>query len=88
MANKFKTYPETAPFVEALRIVLQAEDKVLEGIQMIYGEGVGEGDRVYSESPLSQAFTALKDKINLQIGTTFELGLSGLLGDKKEEGVC
>lgn len=80
----FKTYPETAPFVTALQLILQAENEVLEGFTMIYGEGVNEGDKVYQATQLSQAFDTLKEKLNLQIGTTFELGLSGLLGAEKE----
>ena len=38
METNFKTYPETAPFVEALQAVLLAEAKTLTGFSDIYGD--------------------------------------------------
>ena len=72
----FKTYSETAPFVEALRTILQAEDKTLEGFSQIYGNS----DATYQESGLPEAFDNLKNLLKVWIGTTFELGITGCLG--------
>lgn len=82
MKQNFTIYPETAPFVEALRNVLQAENKVLDGFIGIYGE-VG-GDQNYQESGLPEAFLNLKNQIHTWIGTTFELGLGGCLEAEAE----
>ena len=79
MESNFKTYQETAPFVEGLRSILQAENAVLEGFMGIYGEKIGEGEERFKESGLSDLFGEIKDSIKDWIGTTFELGLSGLL---------
>ena len=81
MEQKFKIYPETAPFVEALRTLIQAEGQILDGFLGIYGEHFGEGEERYRESGIPEALETLKNEVKKYIGTTFELGLSGLLGD-------
>ena len=89
MENKLKIYPETAPFVEALRLLLQAEDKILEGFTGIYGDGFsdGEGDTHYRRSGIPEALDSVKGKVKEWIGNTFELGLCGQLEEpiKTEE---
>ena len=86
--------PETSLFVEALQAVLQAEDKTLSGFSLIYGDTIpkdgGEtpGEEMYYKSGLPALFEEVKDSLKTWIGTTFELGISGLLEEpKKEEGV-
>ena len=85
MENKFKTYQETAPFVEALQAVLHAEDKILSGFSGIYGEDIPEtggktgGEDMFHRSGLYDLITEVKDTLKTWIGTTFELGMSGLL---------
>lgn len=85
METKFKTYQETAPFVEALQAVLLAEANTLEGFYGIYGEeipkdgGKSGGEDQFNKSGLSDLFEELKNSLRIWIGTTFELGMSGLL---------
>ena len=86
---------ETAPFVEALQAVLQAEDKTLSGFSAIYGDTQvdGEmtgGEEMYSKSGLSDLFGELINALKAQIGEVVELDLRGLLctPQEKKEGVC
>jgi hypothetical protein len=85
MESKFKTYPETAPFVEALQAVLLAEAKTLTGFSDIYGDtfskdgGKTGGEDMFHRSGLSDLFAEAKETLKTWIGTTFELGMSGLL---------
>ena len=95
MENKEQNLrPETSLFVEALRAVLQAEDKTLSGFSLIYGDTIPDdggktpGEEMYYKSGLPALFEEVKDSLKTWIGTTFELGISGLLEEpKKEEGV-
>lgn len=87
--------PETSLFVEALQAVLQAEEKTLSGFSLIYGDKVPQeggktpGEEMYNKSGLPALFEEVKDSLKTWIGNTFELGISGLLEDpKQEEGVC
>ncbi len=93
------TIPETAPFVEALQAILQAEDKTLSGLSAIYGDetpkegGKTEGERMLSQTGLSSLFEELKSALKTQIGEVVELSLQGLLSSDmkpqgKREGVC
>lgn len=94
MENKEQNLrPETSLFVEALQAVLQAEDKTLSGFSLIYGDTIPKdgkqtpGEEMYYKSGLPALFEEVKDSLKNWIGTTFELGISGLLdGPKKEEG--
>ncbi len=86
---------ETAPFVEALQAVLQAEDKTLSGFSAIYGDTQVEGEmtggeEMYSKSGLSDLFGELINALKAQIGEVVELDLRGLLSSplEKKEGVC
>lgn len=85
MDTKFTTYPETAPFVEALRLTLQAESKILDGFSGIYGDvippsgGKTGGEDMFQKSGLSDLFEDAKETLKTWIGTTFELGMTGLL---------
>ena len=102
MDTKFTTYPETAPFVEALRLTLQAESKILEGFSGIYGDiipqsgGKTGGEDMFHRSGLFDLIAETKETLKNWVGNTFELGMAGCLeapGDpsltaKKEEGVC
>jgi len=101
METNFKTYPETAPFVEALRLILQAQDKILEGFSGIYGDTIPQsgrksgGEDMYYRSGLYDLTEETKETLKDWIGTSFELGMTGCLeapGDPrllgKEEGVC
>ena len=93
METNFKTYPETAPFVEALQAVLQAEDKTLSGFSGIYGEDIPKdggktgGEDQFIKSGLSDLFEEIKNSLRIWIGTTFELGMSGLLESPGVPGV-
>lgn len=88
-------FPETAPFVEALRLLCKAESTLLEGFVGIYGEEVLEDKKEtsLSLSGIPDTLSSLKDKVKEWIGNTLELGMCGLLaspGDpslvsKKEE---
>lgn len=103
MDTKITTFAETAPFVEALRLILKTEDSILEGFTGIYGEdtntpsgGKTGGEEMFHKSGLFNCLSEAKDIIKTWIGTTFELGMAGCLeapGDpflisKKGEGVC
>lgn len=101
MDTNFKTYPETAPFVEALRSILQAESNILEGFSGIYGDTIPQsggktpGEDMYHRSGLYDLIEETKETLKNWIGTSFELGMTGCLeapGDPrllgKEEGVC
>lgn len=85
METNFKTYPETAPFVEALQALLLAEAKTLTGFSDIYGDtfskdgGKTGGEDMFHRSGLSDLFTEAKETLKTWIGTTFELGMTGLL---------
>ena len=95
MENNFKTYKETAPFVEALQAILQAEEKTLSGFSAIYGEEITrEGDSgglsMFKKSYISPIFEDLKNALKTQIGEVVELSLLGLLKDPQrgKEEVC
>lgn len=85
MESNFKTYPETAPFVEALQAVLTAEAKTLTGFSDIYGDtpkedgGKTGGEDMFHRSGLSSLFAEAKETLKNWIGNTFELGITGLL---------
>ena len=80
--------PETAPFVEALQAILQAEDKTLSGFSAIYGEetpkdgGKTPGEEMFTQSGLSSLFEEIETALKTQIGEVVELSLRGLLSDK------
>ena len=87
-------FPETAPFVEALRLLCKVESTLLEGFVGIYGEEEeGKKDTALSLSGIPDTLSSLKDKVKEWIGNSLELGMCGLLaspGDpslvsKKEE---
>ena len=97
MDTKITTYPETAPFVEALRILIQAESKILDAFTGIYGEDVldNKKETALSQSGLLEIMDTAKERVEKWIGITFELGMTGCLeapGDPsliaKTEGVC
>lgn len=102
MDTNFTTYPETAPFVEALRLICKTESVLLEGFSGIYGDiipkdgGKTGGEDMFHRSGLFDLMSEAKETLKTWIGNTFELGMAGCLeapGDpsltaKKEEGVC
>lgn len=85
MDTNFKTYAETAPFVEALRFILQAESKVLDGFSGIYGDTIPKdggktgGEDMFHRSGLYDLIAEAKETLKNWIGNSFELGLTGCL---------
>ena len=86
--NKLPNYPETLPFVEALKDVIRAEEKILTGFEMIYGEGINEGGKVYEDSEIYEAVFSLKSEVEKWIGHTLTLGLCGSLESPGDPEFC
>lgn len=68
---------QTALFVEGLSLILQAEDKILQGYSEIYGDGcgTGEGGDMYSKSEVWDKIEEAKKALRHQIGFTMELNI-------------
>ena len=93
--NTPNTYsPETTSFVEALRALLEAEEKTLSAFTTTYGDSIPEdgglsyGENFYNRSKFPGLFEALKNEAKDWISSCVEMEVTGALEPKKEEEVC
>lgn len=68
--------PETSLYVEALREICQAEDKILSGLTSTYGDEKGE--EMWYKSQVYSLIESTKKEVKLLIGDSLELDFSGL----------
>lgn len=89
MEKTLQLKEETSYFVEALRTLLEVQERVYEGFTSTYGEEPG--DKAFNDSPAQTALETAKREISLLIGLSLELDWSGALSKPetaKEGGVC
>lgn len=92
--------PETSLLLEALQLILKAEDKVFDSASLIYGDELnnksqdGEtpisgGEYHFEHTGLKSQFEELKKSIKLEMGDTLEQDMLNILGrpDKDEFGL-
>lgn len=91
MADKIKLFPETVLLVEALRQIIQAEDKCLCAFSRTYGDTIEKagdqtnGERMFDQVGLSSSFDNLIKTVKSAIGDSMEQDIRGLLADEEEE---
>lgn len=84
---------ETSLFVEALRAVLEAEDRALAAFAETYGDTIPEnggktpGEARFRQSGLRAMFSRIKNELRRQIGECIERGLEEA-GPAEREGIC
>ncbi len=77
--------PETASFVEALDLVLKAEEKVVKSLVDYYGDGKEGGEFVFEDTELSQHFEKIRDTLKDFISELIEGELCKTPTDGEEE---
>ena len=77
--------PETSSFVEALDLVLKAEEKVVKSLVDYYGDGKDGGEFVFEDTELSQHFEKIRDTLKDFISELIEEELCKTPTDGEEE---